>query len=156
MFTNDFIARGLESIAELLDDAARAMAVRRAAALIRGASAPLVDGIRESGLEAVHALGIDWELSGVVTDWVRCGRLYWLEQLQARRRRALASVPGIGPRLAQELREVLGVEDVDGLAEVARDGRLQQVCGFGPKRLKLVMSALRVQRQDSPQLSLAY
>lgn len=157
MFTNDFIARGLEAIGDHLEDAARSAAVRRAAALIRGCDAPLAEAIGESGLEAVHALGINWELSGVVTDWVRTGRLHWLEQLQKRRRRALAELPGIGPKLARELRDVLGVQDVDGLAEVARDGRLEQVCGFGPRRLKVVMSALGVQRSaPSPQLTLAY
>ncbi len=87
-------------------------------------------------------LGIDYELSGVVTDFVRSGRLVWLERLKAQRRDEIAQLPSIGPRLAQELRDVLGVVDLNGLAEVAREGRLANVVGFGPKRIKLVSSIL--------------
>lgn len=158
--SNEAIAQGLEAIASLLRreerEAARAAAVRRAAAAIRSHQRSLIAGIADQGVEAVHALGINYELAGIVTDWVRLGRLHWLEQLEARQQRALAELPGIGPRLAKELREVLGVVDLDGLAVVARDGRLQQVCGFGPKRLKLVISTLmgRERPTDTRQLML--
>jgi len=153
---NEAIAQGLESIAALLERDPRRDAVQQAAALIRARPTPLADEIRESGVEAVHALGIPYELAGVITDWVRTGRLRWLEQLEARRREALTELPGIGPRLARELRELLGIQDLEGLADAARDGRLQQIYGFGPKRMKLVTEALfgRPRGPDSRQLPL--
>ena len=77
-----------------------------------------------------------------MTDWVRSGRLPWLERLKAQRREELLHIPGIGARLAQELRDLFGVVDLDGLAEVARSGKLSNVCGFGPKRVKLVSQLL--------------
>ncbi len=147
---NEAIAQGLEAIAALLESDPRRHAVARAASLIRESDRPLAPQIHESGLEAVHALGIPYELSGVVTDWVRTGRLRWLEQLEARRREALTELPGIGPRLARELRELLGVRDLEDLADAARDGRLQQIYGFGPKRMKLVTEALFGRPREAP------
>lgn len=47
---------------------------------------------------------------------------------------ALMSVPGVGPRTAKRLHEMLGVETAAELAEAARSGRLQSLHGFGPKR----------------------
>jgi DNA polymerase (family X) len=47
---------------------------------------------------------------------------------------ALMRVPGIGPRTAQHLHEALGIETPEQLREAARQGRLETVWGFGPKR----------------------
>ncbi|MBL8955979.1 MAG: hypothetical protein JNK82_34710 [Myxococcaceae bacterium] len=153
---NDVIAQGLDSIGALLENDTRKGAVMRAAALVRAHPRQLSAEIRESGVEAVHALGINYELAGIITDWVRTGRLHWLEQLEAKKRDALTALPGIGPRLARELRDLLGIDDIDGLADAARDGRLQQIYGFGPKRMKLVTEALfgRPREHDSRQLPL--
>jgi DNA polymerase (family 10) len=153
---NEAIAQGLEAIAALLENDPRRDAVQRAAAAVRACPLQLSAAIHESGVEAVHALGIPYELSGVITDWVRTGRLRWLEQLETRRRDALTELPGIGPRLALELRELLGIRDLEGLADAARDGRLQQIYGFGPKRMRLVTEALfgRPRESDSRQLPL--
>jgi DNA polymerase (family 10) len=140
--TNGEIAHGLERIAALLEHDGPKVALRRAAALIRGCERALAPEIQDEGVEAVHALGINYELCGVVTDWVRSGRLRWLEQLEARRRDAVARVPGIGPKLATELRDALGIVDLEGLTQAVLDGRLGQMLGFGPKRLKLVTGAL--------------
>jgi DNA polymerase (family 10) len=152
--SNEALASGLDSIAQLLATEGgtflRREALRRAAALIRACTMSVAQSVDDAGVEAVHGLGINYELSGVVTDWVRSGRLHWLEKLRSHRRNELTHLPGIGPRLAEELRDVLGVVDVDGLAEAARDGRLLNVCGFGPKRLKLVTGVLAGRATRAP------
>lgn len=144
--TNEAIADGLDEIGRLLPsdgrDHERRRCVLRAAELIRGWFESVVQLVDQRGVEGVHGLGIDYELSGIVTDWVRSGRLVWLDRLRSRRRDEVARLPSIGPRLAQELHDVLGVDDLDSLAEVARAGRLETVCGFGPKRIKLVARLL--------------
>ncbi len=152
--TNEGIASGLEEIGRLLPHDVRSHQRRRslsnAAQLIRSCVQPVTQLIEERGVEGVHMLGIDYELSGVVTDWVRCGRLAWLERLKAQRLEEIARLPSIGPRLAQDLHDVLGVVDLDGLAEVAREGRLANVVGFGPKRIKLVASLLAARASRKP------
>jgi DNA polymerase/3'-5' exonuclease PolX len=149
MFNRE-LSEGLESIADHLKDEAKRRAVREAARIIANTHHSVAAAIGESGVEAVHELGINWELSGVVTDWVRSGRLRWLEQLEAREREAVAKLPGIGPKLARELRAQLGICDLPGLADAARDGRLRQAYGFGPKRMKRVADALLNERVSRP------
>jgi DNA polymerase (family 10) len=142
--TNAKLAEGLERIAQLLGsrEQVRCLALKHAAAAIRFSQRPLTERVTDAGVEGVHALGIDYELSGVVTDWVRTGRLWWLERLESRRQRELEGVPGIGPRLARELRDMLGVVDLEGLARAAREGRLSRIYGFGPKRVKMIEAVL--------------
>lgn len=155
--SNESIASGLEEIGRLLPHDVRSHQKRRglahAAAQIRSCVQPVTQLIEERGVEGVHMLDIDYELSGVVTDWVRCGRLAWLERLKAQRLEEIARLPSIGPRLAQDLHDVLGVVDLDGLAEVAREGRLSNVVGFGPKRIKLVASLLAARASRKPAAS---
>jgi DNA polymerase/3'-5' exonuclease PolX len=143
---NARLAAGLERIAELIADGPRGRreALRRAAAVIRWSSQSVVGRVEQEGVEGVHQLGLDYELAGVVTDWVRSGRLRWLERLEARQQRRLLDLPGIGPKLADDLRQVLGVEDVPSLARALREGQLARVCGFGAKRLKALEAALAV------------
>lgn len=148
LLSNDAIAEGLDEISRLLSmdqrQAGRRARVARAADAVRACVKPVTELVEQRSIEGVQLLGIDYELAGVITDWVRTGELPWLERLKAQRRAELAELPSIGPRLAQELRAVLGVEDLDGLAEAVRAGRLESVCGFGPKRIKVVEGLLRV------------
>jgi DNA polymerase (family 10) len=92
---------------------------------------------------------------------VRTGRLPLLEQLEARHlpETQLCRVPGIGRGLARTLHAV-GVDSLDDLSDAAEDGRLAGVCGFGPRRVELVLGALasllpRHRRHRPVQLTLA-
>ncbi len=143
---NEALATGLEEIARLLPQEARnhdrRRSLKRAAELLRTCQGAVHQLVEDHGVEGVHLLGIGYEISGIITDWVRSGRSPMLERLKAQRHEELVQLPSIGPRLARELRDVLGVVDLDSLATVAREGRLSGVCGFGPKRIKLVAGLL--------------
>jgi len=145
---NPTIAAALERIAELLErdgiDPTPVAAYRRAARIIAGEPRPVAALVEQDGVEALHTLGIGYLISGLVTDWVRSGELPLLERLERRHdpARCLTRVPGIGPRLANEVKE-LGIASADALGEAARDGRLAGVCGFGPKRIALLRATLR-------------
>jgi hypothetical protein len=54
----------------------------------------------------------------------------------------LASVPGIGPVFADRLLQDLGIETLEELEAAAHDGRLEEVLGFGRKRLAAVRDSL--------------
>lgn len=64
----------------------------------------------------------------------------------------LASVPGIGRTLADRLTHDLGIDTLEGLEAAAHDGRLEQVMGFGAKRLAGIRDSLahRLQRVKTP------
>lgn len=47
---------------------------------------------------------------------------------------ALMRVPGVGPKTARQVHQALGVETPAQMVSAARDGRLETVWGFGPRR----------------------
>ena len=157
--SNRTIATALERIAELLElegvEASPVAAYRRAGQAIASSPSPVSQLIEADGVDALHALGIGWWISGLVTDWIRSGELPLLERLERRHdpEASLRRVPGIGPKLAHECRE-LGIDSVDELAAAAKTGRLQGVCGFGPKRIALLRATLRPQRARSQAIQL--
>jgi DNA polymerase (family 10) len=147
LMENDTIARGLERIADLLAldgvPHERLFAHREAARKVEQCVQRIVDIVEEDGVEGLHALGIGYLLCGLIADWVRTGKLPLLEQLEGRHQpqSALQKVPGIGAGLARTLNAV-GVDSLDALGAAAEDGRLSNVCGFGPRRVELVLGAL--------------
>ena len=54
----------------------------------------------------------------------------------------LASVPGIGTRLAERLHEELGLSTLEELETAAHDGRLETIAGFGEKRIAGIRDSL--------------
>jgi len=66
-----------------------------------------------------------------------------LERMESEARGDLfTAVPGIGPELAHRIHETLGIETLEELADVAHDGRLARVAGFGPHRVRAVCTYL--------------
>jgi DNA polymerase/3'-5' exonuclease PolX len=145
---NASVAEALGRVAQLLEaegkSPERARTWRRAARAIEASPRPVAQLVEERGVEGIHGLGLDYVVSGLIADLLRTGRLPLLERLEARSAcgSVFQRVPGIGPKLARELRQVLGVESLDGLARAAHDGTLSAVCGFGPRRSRLVASML--------------
>ncbi len=142
---NDKIAAGLERIAALLAlegaDHDQLSAYRHAAAVLRHCVRPARELVEEDGVEGLHSLGIGYLLSGLVTDWIRLGRSQLLETLEQRHAKAMCRVPGIGPGLARTL-HANGIDTLKDLDSVAHEGRLADICGFGPRRIELVLGAL--------------
>jgi len=151
---NASVAAAAERVAELLEAESgasdRVRLWRRAARAIRASARPIAEVVTEQGIEGVHQLGIDYLVGGLVTDLVRTGRLPLLDKLEGRSAcgNVFQRVPGIGPRLARELRQVLGVESLEGLARAAQDGTLSGLCGFGPRRTRLLASLATAQKRE--------
>ncbi len=130
---------------------------RRAARAIRTSARPIAEVVGEQGIEGVHQLGIDYLIGGLVTDLVRTGTLPLLDKLEGRSAcgNVFQRVPGIGPKLARELRQVLGVESLEGLARAAQEGALSEICGFGPRRTRLLASLATAQKRECPERATA-
>jgi DNA polymerase (family 10) len=94
------------------------------------------------GLERIPGIGP--VIGRAVRDLVLTGRLPMLDRLrgEAGRSSVLASVPGVGPVLAERVHEELGIETLEDLETAAHDGRLSTVAGFGSKRIQGIRDAL--------------
>lgn len=157
--TNAEIARVLEQIAELLDaqdaNEYRVRAYRMAAETVRGMARPLSEILAEEGVAGLQRLPtIGLSIARAIEQLIDTGRLNLLERLRGATdpERVLATVPGIGPKLAARIHEELGVETLADLEQVAYDGRLARVSGFGERRVRGVRESLagRLHRRPPP------
>ncbi len=147
--SNEAIASQLERIAELLEgqdaNPFRVRAYREAAGTLRGLNEPAHQLLAREGIEGLQRLpGIGEGLSRSIEQYIEGGGIALLEHLHgaANYQRVLASVPGIGPKLAGRIYDELGIETLADLEAAAYDGRLQQVEGFGRKRVRGVRESL--------------
>jgi putative hydrolase len=156
---NEDIAGRLEEVARLLAEQGsnrfRVRAYERAATTVRRLPCPVSDIFEQEGMEGLEALpGIGVGIARALRDLLTRGRLAMLDRLRGESDPAklLASVPGIGPVFADRLSQDLGIETLEELEAAAHDGRLEEVLGFGPKRLAAVRDSLaqRLQRIRRP------
>ncbi len=147
--TNEDVADLLDRVADLLkaQDANpfRVRAYRDAAAIARARQTPLADVLDERGLEGLEDLpGIGKSLASAIREILHTGKLGMLERLQGEvtPEAVFRSVPGIGGELARRIHETLNLETLEELEEAAHDGRLEEVDGFGDRRLRAVRESL--------------
>jgi Holliday junction resolvasome RuvABC DNA-binding subunit len=146
---NTEIAARLKEVARLLDEQGanqfRVRAYQRAAETLKNLRRPVDKLIKTGGLEAIQSLpGIGKGLARSIQQFVLTGRLPTLERLQGESDpvATLASVSGIGARLAERLHSELGITTLEELEAAAHDGRLAEAGGFGKKRIAGVIESL--------------
>src|SRR6056297_744412 len=136
---NSDVADAFDEMADLLEiegaNAFRVRAYRNAARTLRGLSRG-VSGMVSDGetLSELPAIGDD--LAEKIRTMVETGTLPELEELKDQLPEGLVAVLGIsglGPKRVRALHEELGIEDLDGLAQAAREGRIREIDGFGEK-----------------------
>ncbi len=145
--TNRELAAALFNVATLLrdrqDNPYRIQAyLDGARTLMRRTSEDMVMPLRETETMLPHPKGILGErVQRRLQEYVRTGQMSTLLELCEGLPPyigALMSVPGIGPRRAQQLHDALGVETPEQLVAAARMGKLQSVWGFGEKRAEQI------------------
>jgi len=145
--TNSRIAFTLERVAELLEQQGaspfRVRAWREAAGSVRDLPREASDVFRDHGrvgLEAIPQVGP--QLAAVIIELIKTNRCGALERLQGDPIHTLASVPGLGPQLAERLHRELGIGTLEELETAAHDGRVARVPGFGPRRIAALRGVL--------------
>jgi hypothetical protein len=122
----------------------RVRAYRKAAETVLRLERPLEEIVNREGRAGLEALpGIGSHLSFTLEGLVRTGEFRTLgsDGGQIDPERLLLSLPGVGPRLARQLHEELGISTLEEMERAAHDGRLARL-GVGPKRLRGLIDAL--------------
>jgi hypothetical protein len=157
--TNEAIAQKLADYAAYLEgedpNVYRVRAYRRAAETVRAHPRPLSAVLAEEGRAGLEALpGIGVHLAYTLETLLRTGEFRTLRPDGGHidPERLFTSLPGVGPMLAHQIRERLGVTTLEELERAAHEGRLAQV-GVGPKRLRGLIDALasRLSRSRLPE-----
>jgi hypothetical protein len=145
---NNTIAKRLREYANYLEsqefNVFRVRAYRRAADTIQGLDRPLTEILEKEGRSGLESLpGIGAHLSFTLEGLLRDGSFRTLGRDGGRidPERLLLSVPGVGPGLARQLYDELGITTLEGLEMAAHDGRLARL-GVGPKRLRGIIDSL--------------
>jgi DNA polymerase (family X) len=146
---NSDIATRLEEVANLLEaqeaNPYRVEAYRRAAMTVSNWPEPLDEFVKAKGLDGLRDLpGIGESLSRSLHQLATTGQWGMLERLRGAGDpvEVLASVPGIGKRLAERLYTELAIHSLEELEAAAHDGRLLGVEGFGSKRIAGIRDSL--------------
>lgn len=146
---NEMVARRLEEVAALLElqgaGVHRIRAWRAGASRVRGLARPVAEILRDEGTEGLESLpDVGPVVVRAVKSLVVTSRLPMLERLRGETdpERLLASVPGIGRRLARRLNERAGIRTLEDLEAAAESGRLATIEGFGDKRLTAILDSL--------------
>jgi hypothetical protein len=146
---NEQLAQRLSEIADLLDAQSanlfRRHAYRAAAETIRRLTRPVWQILAEEGTEALTRLpGVGTSIARTLKRLCETGHAPLLDQLRGAfgAEEKLATVPGIGPKTAAAIHDVLGIETLGDLQAAAYDGRLTRVPGIGRKRLQAVRETL--------------
>lgn len=157
-FSNAILAANLRELADLLEqqdaDGFRVSAYRNAADTVDGLDRPVRDILAAGGSEALVALpNIGRGIASALSEILTTGRWSQLDTLRgsSEPEQLFRTIPGIGAELAQKISDDLHVETLEALEVAAHDGRLERVAGFGPRRVKMIRTAL-AERLGRPRL----
>ncbi len=138
MSANSDVASVLYEIGEILTvkgDIFRSRAYQMAAQRITALTED-IRAIKARGeLESIP--GVGKSISAVISEVLDTGQSKVLEELREslpKGVRDLMELEGVGPKLAMRLNQELGVASIDDLEKAAKEGRVRELKGFGPKK----------------------
>jgi len=147
--TNAEVAAALDRVSELLEaqgaNPYRWQAYRAAAAAVRRCESPLWPVLAEQGPPGIQAtLSVGPALGAVIRELLETGRLAMLDRLagEVSPEDLFMTVAGMGEALARRAHIMLRLETLEDLDAAARDGRLERLPGFGPRRAQHVREAV--------------
>lgn len=132
-------------LAEQEEGGFRIRAYRRAADVLDELQEPFQEILARDGVDGLIALPrIGEGIAFGLAEWSRSGQLPALERLRGKSDPVslLASVPGLGRKLADRIHHELGIGSLEDLELAAWDGRLERVRGFGSRRVEAIRAAL--------------
>ena len=102
----------------------------------------LLDKEGTAGL--VRLPGIGKGLAAAIDEIARTGRLSQLDRLrgEASPESLFQTLPGVGPKLAGDIHEILHIDTLEALEAAAHDGSLQEVPGVGERRAAAIRAGL--------------
>jgi putative hydrolase len=146
---NPFAASLLRECASLLEqqnaNPFRVNAYRRAAQTLESLPEDARTIVAEHGREGLTDLPFIGEGIGqAIVEIAKTGRLARLDRLRgaAEPEAQLRMVPGIGPKLAKRIHEVLDIDTLEALEAAAWDGRLGELSGISARRVAAIRAGV--------------
>jgi len=154
------IVARLREIASLLElhrgNKFKARAFARGARAFEATREPVADLIEGGRLLELPGIGV--ALARQIEELARTGQSELLESLRSGLPSGvleLSQVAGIGLHALRTLQEELGIATLDDLRKAAEEGRLREANGFGEKKEKKILEAIKKYETRGPTLLLA-
>jgi len=157
---NRLVAKILYEVADLLELEGvefKPRAYRRAAQAVESCPIPIEDLVAQGRLHELP--GVGESIAQKIEEIVKTGKLALHEELKAKLPvdlYALTQVEGVGPKTAKLLYEALGVRTLEDLERVAREGKIREVKGLGPKIEEKILRGLQEARGAEKRELLGY
>ncbi len=158
---NADIAAVFDEIADLLEienaNPFRVRAYRNASRTLQGLGRDISGEVQDHEL-ALKLPGIGVDLSGKIVEIVTTGKCQALEKLRKETAPGLPDLlklPGLGPKRVGLIYHELDVHTPEQLLRALKDGRVQQLPGFGDKTADRLMEALETHIAETPRMKLA-
>jgi putative hydrolase len=146
---NQQIALKLAQAADLLEQQAanpfRVSAYRHASETVARLDKDIADIATQEGAAGLVALpGIGKGIARAIQELLDTGRWVQLERLRGTLDpvHLFQTVPGIGPKLAEQIHEALHIDTLEALEAAAYDGSLAGVPGVGERRIAAIRNSL--------------
>jgi DNA polymerase (family 10) len=157
---NSDVTTILNEVADLLEidgaNAFRVRAYRDAARTVDGLPRDLAEMVSE-GADLSELPGIGKSIANKIEEIVQTGRLKQLDKLKKRlpgELSELLTLPGLGPKRVKALHQQLGIQDRQGLAAAARDGKVHELQGLGRKTEQKILEESEKRRDGENRLRL--
>ena len=159
--TNADIAQVFQRIAMLLElkgeeNPFRIRAYARAALVIGNLTTALREVYDKGGVKALQELpGIGEDLAQKIEELLKTGKLQHLENLEAKLPVGLfqiMEIEGLGPKKTKFLWKKFGVESVQDLEKLLKEGKLQKVKGWGEKSVENIRRGIAMRARMAGRL----
>jgi len=155
------LALALERIADLLEfleeSPFKVRAYRRAARTFLELDRPVEELAAQGKLRELPGVGEAIEAKAL--QFLSTGHIDLLDRLLEQVPESvllLTQIPGVGPRTARLVFQQLGIRSPEELEQAARQGRLRQVKGLGPRTEQAILEGIQQWRQRQGEISLAH
>jgi DNA polymerase (family 10) len=150
--TKDKIAETLTDIATLLElkgeNPFKSRAYVNAARAVEIATEPLETIFCPDSKARLKGIGDS--IHEKICEMLQTGKLTYYEELKSSIPPglvALLNIPGLGPKKVKALHDKLGVESVEQLEQVCKEGKVAQLDGFGEKTQAKICEGIQFRRQ---------
>ena len=139
------IFKKMAAIYEFLDDEFRARAYWRAAHIIEDLPDDVRNYVKEGKIYSIKGIGPS--ISSKIIEYIREGKISKYEELKKQIPEdfiELIDLQGIGPKTLKKIYEKLGIKTKEELIQALKDGRVEQLEGFGSKKVEKMLKAIQL------------
>ncbi len=145
---NLLIAKILHNIADILELQEvpfKPQAYRRAALAIEGLTEDIEERQQQDKLQEIP--GVGGSIAEKIGEIIKTGKLQYYEKLKKEIKinfEELNGIPGLGPKKMKVLYQKLGVQDARDLERVIKQGKLQNLPGFGEETARNLLQGIEL------------